>query len=444
MDDTWRSKSAADLGRAIGAGTLCPVALTEAHLDAIEAHPHGARIYARVMRRQAMDQAMAARARARAGLRRGPLDGVPVSWKDLFDTAGVATEAGSALLKGRVPTRDARVVERLTSAGLPPLGKTHMTELAFSGLGLNPVTATPPCIHDAACVAGGSSSGAATSVAWGLAPLAIGSDTGGSVRVPAVWNDLVGLKTTAGRIPLTGVVPLAARFDTIGPLTRSVEDAALAFGLLDASPAPDLRGASLAGARLLVLETVALDDLRPEPARGFDLALSRLAQGGARIERGTLPLVAEAMALAGILFTAECYGTWADVIEANPEVMFPPVRERFRAGAAHRACDYVAAWHRLDALRARYHAATAGFDAVLVPTSAILPPRIDALLADPGFFAAENLLTLRNTRIGNLMGLCALTLPTGVPMTGVTLMAAPGDEARLLRLGAAAERALAM
>lgn len=442
MDESWRNASAADLGRAIGAGTLCPVTLAEAHLDAIDAHPHGPRIYARVMRRQAMDQAMAARSRARSGLRRGPLDGVPVSWKDLFDTAGVATEAGSALLQDRVPKQDALVVERLTRAGLPPLGKTHMTELAFSGLGLNPVTATPPCIHDAARVAGGSSSGAAASVAWGLAPLAIGSDTGGSVRVPAVWNDLVGLKTTAGRIPLTGVLPLAARFDTIGPLARSVEDAALAFGLLDASPAADLRGATLGGARLLVLETVALDDLRPEPARGFDRALARLARGGARIERGTLPLVTEAMALAGILFTAECYGTWAPRIEANPDVMFAPVRERFRAGAAHRACDYVAAWHRLDQLRAQYLAATAGYDAVLVPTSAAMPPRIDDLLADLAYFAAENLLTLRNTRIGNLMGVCALTLPTGEPMTGVMLMAAPGSEARLLRLGSAAERAL--
>src|SRR5690606_4202237 len=163
-------------------------------------------------------------------------------------------------------------VERLTRAGLPPLGKTHMTELAFSGLGLNPVTATPPNIHDPAKAPGGSSSGAAASVAWGLAPLAIGSDTGGSVRLPSAWNDLVGLKTTAGRIPLTGVVPLAEKFDTIGPLAKTVEDAALAFALLDASPAPDLRGATLGGARLLVLETVALDNVHPGPASGFERA----------------------------------------------------------------------------------------------------------------------------------------------------------------------------
>lgn len=440
--EIWRSMGAAELGRGIAAGRICPVDLTEAFLDAIEAHPWRDRIYARTQRLHALEVAAAARTRARQGLRRGPLDGVPVSWKDLFDTAGTATEAGSLLLKGRVPAADALVVARLTAAGLPPLGKTHMTELAFSGLGLNPVTATPPMIHDPDRVPGGSSSGAAASVAWGLAPLAIGSDTGGSVRVPSAWNDLVGLKTTAGRIPLQGVVPLAERFDTIGPLARNVEDAALAFALLDGTPAPDLRGATLQGTRLLVLEGVALEDLHPAPAEGFARAVAALEKAGARIARAPVPAVPEAMALAGILFTAECYGIWGDTIESRPDVMFPPVRDRFRAGAVHKAADYVAAWRRLDRLRADWAAAVAGYDAVLIPSVATMPQRIDDLLADPAFFAAENLLALRNTRIGNLMGLCALTLPTGIPSTGIMLMAAPGDEARLLRLGAAAEAAL--
>jgi len=438
----WRAMTAADLGRGIAAGDICPVALTEFFLDTIASDPLSPRIYTLRMERQALDAAMAARARARAGLRRGPLDGVPVAWKDLFDTAGVPTEAGSALLAGRVPTADATVVQRLTGAGMPPLGKTHMTELAFSGLGLNPVTASPPCVNNDQAVSGGSSSGSAAAVAFGLAPVAIGSDTGGSVRTPAAWNDLVGLKTTAGRVPLTGVVPLAARFDTIGPLARSVEDAALVFALLDASPAPDLRGANLAGRRFLVLETVALDDLDPAVATGFDDALRRLGAAGARLERGTVPAMAAAMDLAGILYTSECWGTWGHVIEANPDRMFPPVRERFRAGAAHSAAAYVAAWHQLDAIRADWAAATAGFDAVLVPTCAGLPPVAAPLLADHDAFARANLRALRNTRIGNLSGSCGLTLPTGHPSVGITLLAPPMDELRLLRLGAAAEAAL--
>ena len=442
MSEEWRNTSAAALGRGIEAGEICPVELTEAFLDAIDAHPYRDRIFARTQRQQALDVAAAARGRARLGLRSGPLDGVPVSWKDLFDTAGVATEAGSLLLKGRVPARDAVVVARLTEAGLPPLGKTHMTELAFSGLGLNPMTATPPMIHDPDRVPGGSSSGAAASIAWGLAPLAIGSDTGGSVRVPAAWNDLVGLKTSAGRIPLTGVVPLAEKFDTVGPLARNVEDAALAFALLDGSKAPDLRGATLSGARFLVLENVAFDDIHPGPAAGFERAVAALVKAGAHVTQAPVPAIVEAMALAGILFTAETYATWGTTIEASPDVVFPPVRDRFRAGAAHKAHDYVAAWRRLETLRRDWAAAVAGYDAVLIPSVPNMPQRIDDLLADPVYFAAENLMTLRNTRIGNLMGLCALTLPTGVPSTGIMLMAAPGHEARLLRLGAAAEAAL--
>ncbi|HSG56137.1 MAG TPA: amidase family protein, partial [Paracoccaceae bacterium] len=187
----WLGMSAADLGRAIGAGRIDPVDLAQAHLDAIEAHPLRDRIFARLTGERAGAEAKAAAARAKAGQRLGLLDGVPISWKDLFDTAGVATEAGSLLLKGRVPERDARVLRNATTAGLVCLGKTHMTELAFSGLGYNPSTASPPCVNDAGAVSGGSSSGAATSVAFGLAACGIGSDTGGSVRIPSAWNDLV-------------------------------------------------------------------------------------------------------------------------------------------------------------------------------------------------------------------------------------------------------------
>ena len=443
MREHWRWMGAADLGRGIEAGDICPVALTETCLAAAQDHPHRDRIFARMMPRQALDAAMAARTRARTGLRRGPLDGVPISWKDLFDTAGIGTEAGTALLRGRVPQTDAEVVTRLTRAGLPPLGKTHTTELAFSGLGLNPVTATPPWRHDPDRVPGGSSSGAAASIAWGLAPLGIGTDTGGSVRVPAGWNDLVGLKTTSGRVPLAGCVPLAARFDTIGPLARTVEDAALAFGLLDGTPAPDLRGARLNGARFLVLETVALDDLDPTQAAAFEAALDRLGRAGARIDRAAIPAVGAAVEMSGVLYAPECYATWREMIEADPGAMFPPVLARFRAGRDHLAHDFVAAWQRLEDLRVDYARASAGYDAVLLPTTANMPPKIDAVTEDHAYFASENLKTLRNTRISNLMGGCALTLPTGAPGCGLTLMAPPMDEARLLRLGAAAEPVLA-
>ena len=193
---TWSTLTAAALGREIDKGRINPVELTEFFLDEIARHPTAPRIYARTTPDRARGEALAAAARAKSGLRRGPLDGVPLSWKDLFDTAGIATEAGSALLKGRMPKADARVLQTATLQGAVCLGKTHMSELAFSGLGLNPITATPPCINDDT-----EPSRAAPPPAppprwpFGLAAAAIGSDTGGSVRIPSAWNDLVGLKT---------------------------------------------------------------------------------------------------------------------------------------------------------------------------------------------------------------------------------------------------------
>ena len=439
---TWQEMTAADLGRGIDTGEIDPVELTQFFLDAIDTHEYKDRIYARVTPDRALAEASAAQDRARLKLRRSPLDGVPISWKDLFDTAGTVTEAGSKLLAGRVPDADAEVLQAATQSGTVCLGKTHLSELAFSGLGLNPKTATSPNIHNPDNAPGGSSSGAATSVAYGLAPAAIGSDTGGSVRVPSAWNDLVGLKTTSGVLSLTGAVPLASKFDTVGPLCKSVEDAALLYAIMNGERAIDLTPGALKGRRLAILTTTALDDLRDDPRKGFDHAIQRFRDAGAEISEIAVPELDTAMALAPILYGSEAYGTWKDVIEANPDVMFAEILARFRSGKDFSAADYVAAWHTLERCRAIYLEATAKFDAVLCPTCPITPPNVDRLLTDSAYYVTENLLTLRNTRIGNLMGLCVLTLPTGTPACGVSLMAAPRDERRLLRLGLAAELAL--
>ncbi len=439
----WLWMTASDLGRGIGAGEIDPVALTQVYLDAIEGHDLRDRIYARVTRERALAEAGAAAARAASGQRLSLLDGVPVSWKDLFDTAGVGTEAGSKLLAGRVPDRDAVVLEAATAAGLVCLGKTHMSELAFSGLGYNPSTATPPCVNDADAVPGGSSSGAAASVAFGLAAAGIGSDTGGSVRIPAAWNDLVGLKTTSGRLPLEGVVPLALKFDTIGPLARSVEDCAQLLAILEGGKPADLAGASLKGRRLAVVQTVFMQDVRDAPLAAFESAVARMQAAGAIVERIEVDAVQEALDCAGPLIPTEAYGLWRDVIEANPDAMFSEVLKRFRLGVDVSGPDYVAAWAALEAARFSYDAAVAGYDAVIVPTGANLPPNLERLNTEDDYYRTENLMTLRNTRIGNLLGLSALTLPTGVPSCGVMLMMPPDCEEALLRLGAATEAALA-
>ena len=438
----WRWKTAADLGRGIAAGTIDPVALTEVYLDAIDSHEHRDRIYASVTHDRARVEAAAAAKRARTGFRRGPLDGVPVSWKDLFDTAGVATEAGTALMEGRMPDTDAYVLQTATAAGLVCLGKTHMSEIAFSGLGLNPITATPPCVNDPDAVPGGSSSGAAASVAFGLAAAGIGSDTGGSVRIPSAWNDLVGLKTTHGRLSLEGTVPLCLTFDTVGPLCRTVEDANLLLATLEGGKPADLTGYSLDGVRLMVLDTIVSEEVRDAPRTAFRDAVTRLESAGAIVETRPFVPLHDAFSVAGMLYVGDSYGWWRDLVEAHPEKMFPQILERVSAGKAVSAPDFAAGWNTLRAIRKQYAAETAGFDAVIMPTAAMLPPNVARLLQEDAYYKTENLLALRNTRVANLMDVCSITLPTGTRSCGIMFNGRKGGEAALMRLCAAAERAL--
>lgn len=438
----WRGMTAADLGRAIGAGQIDPVELAEAYLEAIAAHPHGATIYARLTPERALAEAGAARLRAQAGRRRGLLDGVPLSWKDLYDSAGTATEAGTAMLAGRVPEADCAILANATAGGSVCLGKTHLAEIAFSGLGYNPVTATPPNVHDPALLPGGSTSGGAASVAFGLAPAAVGSDTGGSIRLPAAWNDLVGYKPTFGTLPMEGSLPLCTSFDTAGPLTRSVEDAAEVAALLGGTRAVDLTGAELSGARLLVLSSVVGENVDEAPASAFAEAVDRLARAGARIEEGRADWIARGWELAGTLYPAEAWAWWRPFIHEKGHLMYHQVSERIGPGARVAAADWIADRAELLALRRRFADFAAPFDAVICPSSPILPPETDRVASDAEYYREVNLRTLMNTRLGNLLDLCSVSLPTGTSSCGILFNGLAGTDGRLLRLVAAAERVL--
>ena len=365
---------------------------------------------------------------------------VPISWKDLFDTAGVVTEAGSLLLEKRTPEIDADVLKNATDAGLVCFGKTHMSELAFSGLGVNPITNTPPCINDFSAAPGGSSSGAAASVAFNLAVAGIGSDTGGSVRIPAAWNDLVGLKTTIGRLSVRGTVPLNPDFDTVGPLCRSTEDALHLLCALEGRTVPNLRSIEVKNLKLMVLKTGTFNDICPEVAKGFDRVLDALKGQGAYVVDRDIVEVENAQILGNTLFPAGAYGTWKNEIEAAPQLMFPEILDRFRSGKDVLASNYIQAWVKLRELRNEWLNKTSEYDAVILPTSQILPPNIELLENDGDYYKKNNLLALKNTRIGNLMGLASLTLPTGVPSTGFMLMSKPHSEDMLLSIGAAIEK----
>ncbi|MFL2766850.1 MAG: amidase [Paracoccaceae bacterium] len=400
------------------------------------------KIYSTVTSQLALEQAKDAKKRAISGRRLSSLDGVPISWKDLFDIKGYPCEAGSELLAGRLANQNCEVYNLAEAQGLICLGKTHMSELAFSGLGLNPVRETPPCVNYPESVPGGSSSGAATSVSFGLATAGIGSDTGGSVRIPAAWNDLVGFKTTAGRLSLDGVVPLCSRFDTVGPLTKSVEDAARLFGVMSGReirlPAPK----AVKGLKLGILKNVAMENVVDLPKKAFESAINKLKEAGASVSEIFISSVDEAMDLTGLLYSPEAYATWKHKIEKTPDLMFAKILERFRSGANVLASDFICAWDKLMDLRQQYHLAVEMYDAVLIPTSPIIPPELDRLMNDGDFYNSQNLLALRNTRIGNLMGGCSITLPTDIPSCGLLIMGMPSQEERLLRLAQACELVL--
>jgi len=439
----WSGMTAAGLGREIAAGRADPREIAEACLEAAGAHPHGARIFARLCPERARAEAAAAARRARSGDRLGALDGVPLAWKDNVDSAGIATEAGSRLLAGRVPQSDAGVLARATRAGSVCLGKTHLSELAFSGLGVNPVAATPPNAHDPDLAPGGSSAGTAVAVALGLAPAGIGTDTGGSVRIPACWNDLVGLKTTFGLIPNDGIVPLARSLDTVGPITRTVEDAALLLGVLSgAEPVGEVDPAPA----LVISGTITGEGCDAGVEAAFADATERLGRAGLRLAEEAVPEFAEALDIAGrmsSIVTFDGWQAWGATIEANPGVMYPMIEKRFRIGAQVDPDRDRMARAALAALRERL-VARLGTRLILCPSVACLAPPVDRLLAEEDYYSERNLLALRNTRLANLLGLSALTLPVpGRAMTGVMLIAPPLAEARLLAAGRTLERMLA-
>ncbi|SOC45199.1 aspartyl-tRNA(Asn)/glutamyl-tRNA(Gln) amidotransferase subunit A [Rhizobium subbaraonis] len=434
-------KSIAQLSSLIQSGQLDPLALAEETIAGIEAYSDKA-VFTTLTRDRALAEARAASARIRNGRSLGALDGIPIAWKDLFAMEGLPTTAGSKVLANDPPAAaDAAVVALLKAAGMVSVGRVNMSEFAFSGLGINPHYGTPanPISTDGHRLPGGSSSGSGVAVAAGLVPVSIGTDTGGSVRIPAAFNGIVGYKATRGRYSMQGVYPLSKSLDSLGPLCRTVKDAVLIDAAMRGATTPTLAARSVRDLALLIPETVMFDGAEPEVVAGFEAALERLQAAGAKIRRSPVPVfgeIFELMARHGALVTAEAYALHQTRLAgAEADGMDPRVVARARLGANISMPDYIATLDARERLIARMADILRPGELIASPTLPHVAPKVAPLIADDDAFFAMNGKTLRNTLIGNFLDWCGVSLPCGHGAHGMPvgfLLSGPANADELL------------
>ena len=436
-------QSAADIGRGIKDG-LDPVEVADFFLERI-ADQSDQPVFITITAGRARQEALASRERHAEGRPLGPLDGVPIAWKDLIDVEGSPTTAASALRRDNEPAdTDAPIVANAGAAGLVTLGKVNLTEFAYSGIGLNPHFGTPSIPHDPVTprAPGGSSSGSATAVSRGMVPCAIGSDTGGSVRIPSAFNGLTGYKSSEGRISKEGVVPLSVTLDTIGPLAHSVEDCILLDAVLRGLPPALPKASPPEDIRLLVPENVMLDELDPAVAENFLASLETLGRAGVEIDHQRFPQFDEVVEMTkryGTLIAAESYAHYRDILESEKvELIDRRVVARMMIGKSMTSDDIAAIREGRQRLAAELRSALDGAF-LAMPTCPHVAPEIEPLEADDELFHKTNLKTLRNTTIGNVLGTPGVAMPNGSDVGGLPtslLISATADEDDRLLAGA--------
>ncbi|MEB3046807.1 amidase [Rhizobium mulingense] len=424
MSKSFGAMSVAQLSVLIQGGAADPVDVAEAVFDAIANYADKA-VFTTLLEDRAMEEARASSERLQQGRSLGLLDGIPIAWKDLFDIEGRTTTAGSRVLAGDAPAeRDAAVVALLRNAGMIAIGCTNMSEFAFSGLGINPYYGTPvnPRSADRPRIPGGSSSGAGVAVAAGLVPVAMGTDTGGSVRIPAALNGIVGYKATRGRHAMDGVYPLAKSLDSLGPLCRTVKDAVWIDAAMCGLTAPEVAERPLLGLELLVPENIVFDGAEPDVIAAFEAALERLQSAGVHVARAVIPAfdeIFDLMTRYGPLVTAEAFALHRERL-AGPDAdrMDHRVVMRTRLGSRTSLADYLA----ILAARGRLIADVerlVGDRLIAFPTVAHVAPPIGPLEQDDDLFFATNNKTLRNTALGNFLDWCGVSIPCGTGASGM-------------------------
>ncbi|MCM0034812.1 MAG: amidase [Burkholderiaceae bacterium] len=429
-------------------GEITREALVAGALEAA-GQPAAKSVFTKLYPEAALAAARAADASHKAGVRLPPLAGLPVSIKDLYGVAGETTMAGSIVCKGEpVQTQDAPVVTRLRAAGSAIVGKTNMTEFAFSGIGINPHYGTPvnPTDQTVARVPGGSSSGAGVSVALGLSVAGLGSDTGGSIRIPAALCGIVGFKSTQNRVPLEGALELSRALDTVCAMTRSVQDCITVDAVLSGALLP-VRRRPIAGMRLAVPQTVVLDGLDSTVAQAFDRSLSILSEAGAQIIEIPLTEFADIPKVnsPGGLSPIEAYAVHHERLARAQAQFDQRVAARVMLGAPITAQQYIALLDKRRTWIASVERAIEGFDALMCPTVPTVAPELEKLIAsDEAFFKANGQM-LRNTFTINLLDGCSYSLPChreGELPVGLMLSSVHGDDARLSAVALAVEDAL--
>jgi aspartyl-tRNA(Asn)/glutamyl-tRNA(Gln) amidotransferase subunit A len=429
-----------ELAAQLAAGLTTSRQLTEQALARIEdPKGEGKRAFIKVYRTKALAAADASDLQRKAGLVAGPLAGIPVSIKNLCDVAGETTLSGSKALDDALPAMaDAPVVARLRAAGAVIVGSTNMSEFAFTGVGANPHYGTPGNPADRTRVPGGSSSGAAVSVGDGMAVAALGTDTGGSIRIPAALCGIVGFKPTARRVPIDNVVPLSTSLDSIGPLANSIECCAIVDSVFAGETITIPDAAPLAGLRFAIPRHYVFDDVDATVGKAFERACKALSAKGVRIEHIDLPQLTELPAInaRGTFAAAEAYAWHKDLIARRGNEYDPNVAPRILAAGKMTAADYIALLNNRASLQKRVSAVTQNYDAVIMPTCAIVAPTIAEVEATD-VFSKKNLLLLRNTAVGNFLDRCGISLPchaAGELPVGFMLMGETMADRRVLAM----------
>ncbi len=432
-----------ELMQSLESGAVTARTLVEAALaKATDPVGEGKRIFIALDADWIRAQADAVDRARRAGRQASPFAGVPITIKDLFDVRGELTRAGSRVFDENAPAAsDCPAVARLRAFGFIPFGRVNMTEFAYSGLGLNRNFGTPAAPWDRATrrVPGGSSCGGAVSVAEGIVPATLGTDTGGSCRIPAAFCGIVGLKTTTHRVPRTGVVPLSTTLDSIGPLAGSVDCCAILDGVLSGGDATVGHAVPTAGLRLGALQNFVLDGLDPEVADAYDGAVRRLVAAGARVERVTIPAINRLPEINrnGGYVGAQAWGFHRSYVEKSTDRYDPWIISRFEAGKRQSAADFIALGRERAALLAEFDATTSRLDALIWPTVAIVPPAIAPLEADADLQTRTNMKVLRNTAVVNFLDRPAISLPCHLPgdaPVGLMIVGVHGQDRQLLAM----------